>query len=691
MESFAGTWVRLMAPRTAPGLGLGLGLALALCAAACDDGPLPPGDADRSRTDFPRALLDEPMLFGGTIVRVSDPLDEALGSLKLFSFGPLRVRPVLDSGPGGQAVMLAECGLACDSILPDGERYPLTVLATSEDSDGLRIDLKDLGEMLNIAPLADLDEYYATETVTDFIAWENNTLVFDSHSDVAIQPLDPGGQERSVIMTVRWYLKPVADLDRDFAPRVAHDQVGFFRPDDRPDAPIRRISTSSSATGGGRFHYFIKNVPDEYHSTFEAAFEDWNRVFRDELAIEPLSYEFVSRTDPLTTRLVAGDVRYNVVEWDLNNQAYYGGLGPSFADPLTGQIFGAAVLLQGPAIVELYAAWFAGQRSGLAALTDGEGPGIESRAQAQARRAILYRQVQERAARPPRARVSLGQLAARRPPDAARYHRGSIAYDFAFDDPPGDQTFESYMQGYFREILAHELGHNLGLTHNFLGSLGDDGAEVSSDSVMEYTWRKVRHKTRVGSYDVAAIRYGYDGVLPDGAIRYCENEHVPSLEERARSAECSYNDGGADPFAFFAENRLRRAVDLAIGRDTPGVIPAWGSTDVIQPFSDGLHGMIYYGITAEATSTTWTNFFTDATRPTAPADIRTYVAATIREIVCDPSIPTHLQANRALLLASGLDAARNWDALVASARDTLVSAGLDANLCIPRNEAGFSY
>lgn len=679
-----------------------------LFAAGCgDDGSdVPPGDEERSRTEFPRSLLNQPMLFGGAITRVSDPVDEALGSLKLYSFGPLRVLPTLENGPDGQAVMLIDCELECDRDLAEADRYPLPVLDGSPDGDdqALQVELKDLGEMLNIAPIADFDGYIAAETVTDFIDWDNDTMIFDSHSDVTIQPISEGGAERSVVMTVRWYLEPVADLHRDFEPRAPSARVGFFLADDRPDTPIRRISTASRAGNAGAFHYHIKNVPDEYHGAFEAAFEDWNRIFRDELAIEPLTYEFVDQGDPRNDALVAGDVRYNIVEWDIDNQAYYGGLGPSFADPLTGEIIGATVLLQGPAIVELYTAWFDGQRTQATSTSQARDAGVDARAAthaAQARNAALHRRVQNLAARPPKARVSLGRLAARRPPDsplpapgapgAAPGHRGAIAYDFAFDDPPAGQTFESYMQGYFREIVAHELGHNLGLTHNFLGSLADNGSDLSSDSVMEYTWRKVRHKTRVGSYDVAAIRYGYDGVMPDSAIRFCEGSHVPTLDVPTRSAECSYKDGGSDPFAFFAEMRLRRAVDLAIGRDTPGIPSAWSYADVVEPFSDGLYGMTFYATTAEATSTTWTNFFSDAARPTAPAEIRAHVATAIRDILCDPSIVAHIEANHALYRDSGVVAARSWDALISSAQDVVTRADLDADLCVPRSELGFAF
>ena len=62
--------------------------------------------------------------------------------------------------------------------------------------------------------------------------------------------------------------------------------------------------------------------------------------------------------NPKSELLVTGDPRYNIVEWDIVNKAPYGGLGPSLANQYTGEIFSAAVLIQGPTIVQMYTKWF---------------------------------------------------------------------------------------------------------------------------------------------------------------------------------------------------------------------------------------------------------------------------------------------------------------------------------------------
>ena len=40
--------------------------------------------------------------------------------------------------------------------------------------------------------------------------------------------------------------------------------------------------------------------------------------------------------DPKNDALVPGDVRYNIIEWDMTNLATYGGLGPSIGHQFTG-------------------------------------------------------------------------------------------------------------------------------------------------------------------------------------------------------------------------------------------------------------------------------------------------------------------------------------------------------------------
>ena len=68
-----------------------------------------------------------------------------------------------------------------------------------------------------------------------------------------------------------------------------------------------------------------------------------------------------------------------------------------------------------------------------------------------------------------------------------------------------------------KSTLVHEFGHNLGLTHNFMGStdfknfeLDENGVPVArSTSVMDYPERDSDRGFKPGTYEVAAIHYAY--------------------------------------------------------------------------------------------------------------------------------------------------------------------------------------
>ncbi len=74
----------------------------------------------------------------------------------------------------------------------------------------------------------------------------------------------------------------------------------------------------------------------------------------------------------------------------------------------------------------------------------------------------------------------------------------------------------------YKATLIHELGHNLGLKHNFMGShdhenflteeeakgLGLDAAPAYS-SIMDYSFSEFNQLKAFGKYDIAALRFGY--------------------------------------------------------------------------------------------------------------------------------------------------------------------------------------
>lgn len=131
-------------------------------------------------------------------------------------------------------------------------------------------------------------------------------------------------------------------------------------------------------------------------------------------------------------------------------------------------------------------------------------------------------------------------------------------------------------------VLVHEMGHNLGLRHNFAGSedkenyyskdeLASMGVSrpVKYSSVMDYAYTSTNELPVMGKYDVAALRYAYarQVELKDGSVvsvdkfhstagaelkeyKFCTDEHVDL------NPNCNVFDEGTN-FTEMAQHHIR--------------------------------------------------------------------------------------------------------------------------------------
>lgn len=139
--------------------------------------------------------------------------------------------------------------------------------------------------------------------------------------------------------------------------------------------------------------------------------------------------------------------------------------------------------------------------------------------------------------------------------------------------------------------LVHELGHNLGLRHNFAGS--EDKANFYSkeelkemgftgrfdySSIMDYAYKTTNELRTMGKYDIAALRYGYaekvelaDGKMvtldelranPEFQLKqysYCTDEHVDANPNCNRFDEGTNMLEIAQHYVRAYEERYKRA------------------------------------------------------------------------------------------------------------------------------------
>jgi hypothetical protein len=586
---------------------------------------------------YPVNLLGEQNIFGGVITKISDKKNEDLGSLKLTDLTPLHVITGLSRDSSGTYLTLIGCVSKCEEDSRQGAIMSFPIVGMDVEKNELIVDLSEAGQELNLLqmldPKGEETKLKAKSSETVALDFSITTLVFDVSSKFVPVSSEPTDETAPVTVVVtRWYLKLGSGFNPAFVPRAPIKEVGFFKTERSKEVRIMRHAVPNN---GKRVHYYVKNVPEKYRPHVKASFDGWNAEFKTILGRDLLSYEFIPDGSPMNEKIVAGDIRYNVMEWDLDNLATYGGLGPSIANQYTGEIFSANTLIQGPKIVEMYTKWFeiSGQARALIAQNR------EAEADALLKKFVSGIQAEQKRARDIRYKVFLGKnkmtVHAQRPELEDPIIKG------LFELVPEGMTFDTYMAGYFQEMIQHEMGHNLGLRHNFKGNLGSNESKTKgsvSRSIMEYLGRGFRYLNAIGLYDRMAIAYGYKNVAPTHADWFCtdEDQGLDAKSILERSPECSKSDATPDPFSFW-EKRLNRTIEIMVAPETTRA-PVLTIAHIKDEVKDVATAFSAYALSAEKTAHSWTNFFGKADRPENKADIKAYVVKSLTDRICSPTI-----------------------------------------------------
>ncbi|MEO5668250.1 MAG: zinc-dependent metalloprotease, partial [Bdellovibrionota bacterium] len=93
---------------------------------------------------------------------------------------------------------------------------------------------------------------------------------------------------------------------------------------------------------------------------------------------------------------------------------------------------------------------------------------------------------------------------------------------------PAGVTADVFSQYVVRAVVMHEVGHTIGLRHNFMGSLGTSkGGEVESASIMDYNDEVIDAQfAEPGSYDTAVVASEYQNKPIVEELKYCTDEHA---------------------------------------------------------------------------------------------------------------------------------------------------------------------
>ncbi|MBA3900833.1 MAG: zinc-dependent metalloprotease, partial [Bacteroidetes bacterium] len=89
--------------------------------------------------------------------------------------------------------------------------------------------------------------------------------------------------------------------------------------------------------------WWLENTtPHEYRETIKAAVLAWNEAFE----VAGFKNAIQVKVQPDDAEWDAGDIRYNVLRWASSPSPSFGGYGPSFVNPRTGQIIGADIMFE---------------------------------------------------------------------------------------------------------------------------------------------------------------------------------------------------------------------------------------------------------------------------------------------------------------------------------------------------------
>jgi len=466
---------------------------------------LPAGETDGSAILFTAEDLQVRRLYG----MGADP-DGIIGSIGGGSAGilPLRVKVRLAEDEGVAEIRLLDGDSGRPILEPDGlvESYPYTTL----DDGRVRVDFASPTSAPGFSfygsctyELADYTLAQAPLYADGLVTWAGDE-VYRRRNCPNWAPATAEG------VNVHFLRHP--DAGATYTPREADftQPFGFFMtavPDDPTAAHLARLGgIYPGAPEGGVVYYLSPSFPEVYAGAAQHVFDTWNDALEDATGMRPF------RMERGTADMIPWDPRFHVVLWRETGSG--GAVAPFAQDPDTGEIVQSFVVMWFGELDDLVSRYhdFFDDHPDLADMVLDEVP----------------------APAPPRERlgrrmaIELGPSTA--PPRYLRHqpfnHRPLRGAEIqqAWARLGRDASDEEVTNAIVADFLIHELGHNLGLRHNFIGSAdwghADPGA--SSSTTMDY----VIGLTHPGSYDRDAMRYGYGEGAEDPTFLYCTDEDL---------------------------------------------------------------------------------------------------------------------------------------------------------------------
>ncbi len=486
------------------------------------------------------------------------------------------VRFKADKGsPEEKAVRLAYT----DSVL-----YSLPIAATGP-SGGMLIDMtsvfmSDLPQISRVLPGFVFSSSKSTWDQVKGFADNVELEVAATYASSGSARLDTVPDSRGVTINVHYSISMLPSTG--YQSRMADDRVGYFltvikdyskkgdedrfiRYINRWDLQKADASADLSPPKKPIIFWLEKTVPFKYRSTIREGILEWNKAFEKAGFVDAIEV----RQQPDNADWDPEDINYNTFRWITSSAGF--AMGPSRVNPTTGQILDADIIFDADFVQFWKAEYETFTPESVAAMTGGP-LDLES-----------YRKMQQ--LQPPHAMHG-------RQCNCGAHHEfgrqlafGSTVLAAAAPDKPSGEDLEKLIKQGLKEVVMHEVGHTLGLRHNFKASSYLTMEEMNdvektskvglTASVMDYAPVNISpqgkkqgdyYSTTIGPYDTWAIEYGYkphsggtDGEVKElqkVAARSGEKGLAYSTDEDTRGIDSdplsNRFDLGADPIEYAA-------------------------------------------------------------------------------------------------------------------------------------------
>ncbi|MEG3941293.1 zinc-dependent metalloprotease [Microcoleus sp. S36b_A3] len=404
---------------------------------------------------------------------------------------------------------------------------------------------------------------------------------FSSDNDSAVNYLPSIPDSRAFNLRIHYSFSEVP-INNGYRPRLADERVGYF---------LTTYKNFSDKSGRDPFVRYINrwhlqkqipsapmsppvqpivfwienNVPVEYRNAIREGILEWNKAFEKAGFTEAIQVKQM----PDNAKWDPTDVRYNTIRWSSSFESDFAGIGPSRTNPLTGEILDADILLDADIVRQIKQGYgflveqnrslaksFQGKNGSntspcqfgiysryLNVLENGDlgkSSGENSQGGIADDLPTLVERYQEQK-RSPLSRLMSSSDMCFGLESSRQFAIGAMSVNLLDNAPPSSTATDNYVNQYIRFLTSHEVGHTLGLRHNFHGSTMLQPDELNNiqvtrtkgltASVMDYlpinlappgTMQGDYYPTIVGPYDDWAIEYGYKvlgGTNPNSDLR----------------------------------------------------------------------------------------------------------------------------------------------------------------------------